>query len=244
MALIYEKIVGDKVVILEPREACIRVPLASSNQWTELRIGVAVSATSVAASNAAYPSESFVASTVYDRFSFGLKNGDTDDLPGVAGSTFWGANTVNGETMTLDATTGNFTESSNRTYSVWNGATLIDSDVPGHGRLDLPSAVEAQAATLFAMFWMLRIVITDRGLATQTVQFARSMDAGNNKTDCSEIAMRAFLVAMPNISTLSGAITANSGGVALPVPDAFFLRFPTISSRLRVHNVMVMQAVP
>lgn len=246
MALVYEKIVGDKTVILEPREACIRIPLASANPWTELRIAIAVSATSTAASNAAYPSESFAASTVYDRFAWGLKNSDTDDLPGVAGTSFWGILTPNGQTVDITHTTGSFNAGTlGKTYAVWDGATLIDSESPADGlNFYFGTSTEVQAATLFAAFWGMRIVITNRGAATQTVQFAASDDSHGNKTDCSETALRTFLTALPGFTSLCPAITANSGGVALDVPDAFFFRMPLLSSRVRLHNVMVMQAAP
>ena len=247
MATVYEKIVGDKTVILDPREAAIRIPLASANQWTELRIAVALSLTSTSASNAAYPSESFVASTVYDRHAFGLKNSDTDDLPGVAGTSFWGVITPNGIANTLTHTTGVFVSDTapQTRFGVLDGVTVIDSEVDNSGDNSyFPNSTETQAATLFAAFWGMRIVITNRGAATQTVQFAFSDDSHNNKTDCSETALRTFLTALPGFSTLCPAMTANSGGVALDVPDAFFFRFPMLSSRVRLHNVMVMQAVP
>ena len=247
MATVYEKIVGDKVVILEPREAAIRIPLASANQWTELRIGMFISHTSVAASNAAWTADSFVTSTVYDRTAFGLKNSDNDDLPGVAGTGFWGYLGPNGVTTDF-ATTGilrlNNLAQTTAYYVAADGATLnqVTATQPS---ITFGDTAQAQAATLFAKFFGIRFVISNRGLSTQTVtmQIAQGLSI---VTDTSETALRALLVnyAGQDIGTMSAAITANTGAAAYDVPDAFFFRSAMLSSRTRLHNVMVMQAVP
>ena len=248
MALVYEKIVGDKTVILEPREACIRIPLASANAWTELRIAVALSLTSTAASNAAYPSESFVASTVYDRYAFGLKNSDTDDLPGVAGTRFWGDLTGNGRTVSIVHTTGAFATGTqagftNPVLTVAEGTSIAHDGVNTFSSVKFSTSTETQASTLFANLLGIRLVINNRGLATQTVQMAMGSNHANI-TDTSEAALRSYLVALSGWSGLTPAVAANSGGVAYAVPDAFFFRLPLITVRARLHNVMVMQAVP
>ena len=245
MALVYEKIVGDKTVILEPREGAIRIPLASANPWTEWRIAVALSLTSTAASNAAYPSESFVTSTVYDRFACGLKNSSNDDLPGVAGTSFWGLLTRNTNTVSIVHTTGAFDlgSSGNPGLTVAEGTSIASASNASFSTLKWSTSTETQAATLFANLLGIRLVINNRGTATQTVQMAMGTNHVN-VTDTSETALRAYLVGLSSWSALTAAVTANDGVTAYAVPDAFFFRCPLLSSRIRLHNVMVMQAVP
>lgn len=248
MATIYEKIVGDKTVILEPREAAIRIPLASSNDWTELRVGMFISHTSTGASNAAWSAESFATSTVYDRTAFGLKNSDNDDLPGVAGTSFWGYLGPNG--ATTDFSTAGLLRlnqvAQTTAYYVSSSGTTLNQVTATQPSITFPTTAQAQAATNFAKFFGIKYVISNRGTASQTVTMQIAQGIAGAVTDTSETALRAVLInfSSQDVGTTSASMTANDGVSAYTVPDAFFFRWAFLQSRVRLHNVMVMQAAP
>ena len=248
MALAYQKTASDISVILEPREAAFRIPEASANQWTELRLGAFLSLTTAAADNAAIPAESYLSSTVYDRFCFGLKNSSNNTLPGVTGSTAWGLLGQNAMTNQTFSANGNFRYGNgfagaghvgivnDTTYKVGLGGAAYSISL---------SANNPTGSSDYALFLGLKFIITNRGTATQQVQIIRASPL-TTYTDVSETALRSILVNFDSIdeSNPEAAKDANDGATAWDVPDAVFIRFPMLLSRLRLHNVMVMQAVP
>ena len=249
MAQWYDKS-GDMSLVLDTRQAAWRIPGLSANAWTECRIGMFCSATAASDPNTAYSDETLNDATPYGYFMFGLKNSDDPEtLPGQTGCSFWGMGSRTGYNTRIVASTGVFSTlygggpSDGNDYLVSEDATVTVSGAnPSWGpvpNLGIASAITG--ATGYARFLGVRMVISNRGTATQSVQFYGL--SGSAVTDTSEAALRTVLTNFSGAST-GPSLAANTGAAAYDVPDAVFVRIPLLTVNLRIHNIMAMQSAP
>jgi len=257
MGVKFTKATIDGTIICDPRGGWIANMGLQDNplteNWTELRIGAFVSTTSVAADNGAHVSEAIASVGPYDYFMFGIKDDDETKLFKVADTQFWGAAGVAGVATTLVNPSGFYTNTVGgaqflSTFYASDGVTVNSDDTgtgaSGEEAFNLPSVTEAQAATLYAKLWGLQFIRANPGAATQTVQIYKW---GTNSlfTDTSISNLRTQLNAFAANRWGTGpTITANAGGVAFTAPDSWYIRWPFINSRLRIHSAMFVVVAP
>jgi hypothetical protein len=233
IAAVNSRIVG----ILDARNYAFRRSDIGSS-WTEARMGAFIALTPLANNDAAVAADSLTPASYLDWFSFGLKDA-SGNYPGQAGSQFIGfcwpgrngsdllASTAN------SAGAGSFTATNNRELGcTLNGATILGS---GNTSADWNYP---QQASGWATFLGLRMVVSNAGLSNQTIQIYRGglNDATNYGADLSKAKLRTIVNNITWTSVVAAAIWY-AGGVALPLPDYVFVRFPFNNTRLRIANV-------
>lgn len=226
MALIYQKL-SEKTLILAPREAVVR-EFDFGNDWTDLRLGVFITFVSNSDDNAVGTGEAVTYATEADRFFWGIK--DTSlVLPGFAGSNFIGSSTpaANGGAWVSDGRVGN-SAANTRMLATVDTTQVIGST--NNGPVMQPT-ITPGAASGYQSFAGIRINVTDRGLASQSVTVYQAYNTVSG-TDYSAEALRASI----NAASWSGAqtLTWNDGASARPIPSAFFMYFPFYLNRARL----------
>lgn len=231
MAIIYQKIATDKTLILSPREGILRA--FDFGAWTEMRIGIFYSGVTSGGDNTQSVAEVVALSSPADRLAFGIKNSDTDDLPGEAGGTFLGASNSTGNGSECNGV-GFFSQGAGAVVAcAFNGATLVDggaiADTLGNYLL-YPANVSA--ATQYCGFSGLKLTVTDLGLSSQTVGLSFS-NTQNVPGDTYGIGPLRTYLNNSSYGTVR-TMTWNDGAAAYDLPDAFFLRMPFYNNRIRV----------
>lgn len=229
MALIYTKS-AEKTLILSPREGYQRA--FDFQDWTEIRLGMFYSGVTAADDNTTAGSEIVTYNTVADAIAFGLKNSDNTVIPGLATSTFVGL--FNKLSSQSESNASEFFcngggSGSGLYVSSFNGATNITNNLTAQASFSYPAA---NGTTAYCGFLVLKMVMADRGLSTQNISMGTAVTSPVSGSDYSTAALR---TAMNNASfgTLRTA-QWNSGGVALTVPDSFYVRIPFYNNRLRI----------
>lgn len=239
MAFIYSK-PTEKTLVLAPREGLLR-KLNFGTDWTEVRIGMFVSAVSAAGGgNVPNVAETLAHSTIIDFFSFGLKD-DSLSLPGQVGATFLGL--VDGNT-----TAGSSVGSGIGGAGVWKAAGylgtagVLSTSTSGEGLLDMGAAV-ASGSTAYCGFFVIRIVIANRGLATQTVDVRARATANVAGNDYSAAALRT-LINNTTYGSTAHTIAWNDGVSAKAIPDCVWLRSPLYDNALRISAIRAIRYAP
>jgi hypothetical protein len=222
----------DKVGCLSPRDAFFGRTLIGSN-WLEVRYGMFFTFVPSGNDDAACGAESIVQAGYLDWFTFGLKNSDNAEPPGKFGAQFLGhawpggagtlaitANSAGGGAMTSSANT--------QLLAALNGVTKISS-ADSHSQ-----GYPIWAAGNVNAFMGVKLTVQNFGLANQTVTPSHCR-VETAATDVSSAALRNAL-----FNTSYNAVAALnwfSGGAALPLPDALWLRAPFNNNRVRITNI-------
>ncbi len=240
MALIYTKLT-DKTTVLAPRQGAGR-KFDFDDNWTEIRMGMFFTGVAASGSNVANIDETVALTTYLDRITFGIKNSDTEDIPGAAGAKFLGATTRTG--LTSDSAAA-FAFRSGGGGSLcgagYNGATLIGGTVAED--LGFPMRFSsASSASGYNGFFALKFVITNRGLATQSIGISCTSNPTIAGTDYSANALRTEM----NNATYSAAATIswNNGATAYDIPDAYWVRTPFYNNTIRISAIRAIRYAP
>ncbi len=241
MAQIYQKTVSDKTCILAPREFFLR-PFDFGSDWTEMRLGVYFSGVTSGADDTTSVAETVVVSTAADNIYFGLKNSDTDDLPGFGTALFLGAMTQAASTSQITAGSPNKIRSSAGDFLVGNGyhdTTLVTGSGGTGQSMQFPAA---SLTSGYCGFYVVKFVINNLGLSSQTVDISLSTNAGVSGTDYSAAALRLLI----NNATFSTAynVAWNTGAAARVIPDAVFIRLPFYNNRIRLSCIRAIRYAP
>lgn len=239
MALIYQKTVGDKTLILAPREFILR-PF-DFQLWTEMRFGIYFTAVTSAGDDTSGTTESVSVSTAADLIAFGLKDSASNDLPGFGAALFLGAVTRNAEASKLTTLSG-FSSTSSLILCAagYHETTLVGGTVSQSiEQMGLPAA---SGSTGYNGFYCLKFVITNRGLSSQAVAISSVTTTPIAGTDYSAQALRLL---MNNASFGSASTIAwNDGAVARTIPDAIYIRMPFYSNRIRISAMRAIRYAP
>jgi hypothetical protein len=239
MALIYTKLT-DKTTVLAPREGGCR-KLNFGNDWTEIRMGMFASAVAATGSNNDNVNEIVVPAIITDYLTFGLKD-DSQTYPGQAGSLFLGVRSHDATIVQSQGPSSGFVDSAGTwdatgyhdTTRVFNAATTGANGSMGGGT--------ASAASAYANFMAIKIVIIDRGLSTQNVTVYTSFTTPVTGTDYSGPALR---TAINNASYATGSnIAWNDGVTARAIPDCVWVRSPLYNNALRISAIRAIRYAP
>lgn len=237
--------------LLAARQWERRPPLIASD-WTKIRAGALMHITTLASEDAALwtgAATNIVEANngVADALLFGMKDADTNDMPGEANCQFWGLTNRVGEGTRLYVDGGGprisvkgsaAVSACQQNFAVVSGATRNEVYMnTAETDQNIPGGLQADGAppgtTLFAGFFCIEIEITDRGLATQAVTFRMSQSRSGVTPDPvnyrSQLATLMSDFALPYSHT--GTVAANDGVSAFEVPTKFVIRFPFTNYR-------------
>lgn len=239
MALIYQKTISDKCLVLDSRESAW-FPL-KCGAWTGLEIGVLFSLTSSSDHNAPYSNESIEYSNPYDGIFFGIK--DTGFYLPLESGHFIGLTSAPsfGGTSTINGTNALY-GSGFALYSIASsGASYAEIGI--HSGFHLASPNASTGSTGFASFIGLKFEVTGIGTNGQSIRVLSSNDYFNAGTnDTSTAFLRGKLTAFPeHVSTTSYSYFTTGfvdGGGPLPIPEAFYVYMPFTQNRFRLHAIM------
>lgn len=240
MATIYQKTVSDKTCILAPREFILR-PF-DFEAWTEMRVGIYLSGVASSGDNTDSASEHVTINTAADKIAFGIKDSATNDLPGLGAALFLGMLTSGSATRDSFCSGGAFITSSG-TLSVggYHDTTLVAGlDADAGAAMSYPAS--ASGATGYCGFYGIRFVISNLGLSSQSLSISSVTNSPIAGTGYSAAALELLI----NNSTYSSARTVawNDGAVARVIPDAFYLRMPFYSNRIRMSAMAAIRYAP
>lgn len=245
MATIYQKTVTDKTCILAPREFYLR-PFDFGSDWTELRFGAYFSGVTSGGDDTTSVAETVAISTAADKIFFGLKDSATNDLPGFGDALFLGATTESGNSSTISIGPPN----SFRTAVISGGnlaavgyhETTMVGGASGQTLSEIMQFPVASGASAYCGFFVVKFVITDLGLSSQSVAISAEATATVSGTDYSASALRLLI----NNATFSAAATIawNDGAVARDIPDAVFIRLPFYNNRIRLSAIRAIRYAP
>jgi hypothetical protein len=238
MALIYQKTVSDKTLILAPREFYLR-PFDFHNDWTEMRFGIYLSGVTSGGDDTTAGAESVTLSTAADRIAIGIKDSATNDLPGFGAALFLGGVTATGQTS--DSSSSQFTQSgsSGLCAAGYHETTLVGGTVTLGNSLAFPAA---SGSTGYCGFYAIKFVITNRGAASQAVAISSVGTTPIAGTDYSAQALRLLI----NNATYNSPTTIawNDGAVARTIPNSIFIRMPFYSNRIRISAMRAIRYAP
>ncbi len=237
MALIYTKLT-DKTTILAPRQGGGR-KFNFGDDWTEVRMGVFASAVAATGSNDDNVNETLVPSGITDYITFGLKD-DSQTYPGMAGSLFIGLRNASTNTDSFGPATGFGTSGGAWLAVGYHDATLVNG---GGGTMQTGTlgAARASLASGYAAFMAVKIVISNRGLSSQSVACTTAF-SGISGTDYSASALRTQL---NNASyTGSASFAWNDGATARDIPDCPWVRVPLFNNQLRISCIRAIRYAP
>jgi hypothetical protein len=224
----------DLVCIPNARDALFAKTLIGSN-WLEARMGVFYTWVPAGNDDAACATEAIVPASYLDWFTFGLKNSDNANCPGLAGARFLGMcwNAEAADQLNLvknDVASGSFGASNNRRgFASLNGVTVITfTDFATSMIFPVWSAGAIHA------FWALKLTVQNYGLANQTVTMSMA-HTDTAQADVSSAALRNLI--FNNIYSAGKVMNWFSDGAALPLPDAIWIRSPMNLHRLRLSGV-------
>jgi len=209
--------------------------------WNEVRIGFIGTMVPTASDDAAANAESVAYASLIDWFAFGLIN-DQLAIPGQAGCQFVGACSDPVYTQNHDhirvtdnaAGAGHVGEYGQYDYGGFaalalNGATVISKGSGAVGSFNYPIYANDGRGALFA----LKYVVANPGAANQTIalSYANPATAVVTTPSTAKATLRSLLTG----AAYTAAATLNwyAAGVALPLPDTWFLRSPFINNRIR-----------
>ena len=230
-AQIYQK-PSDNTLLLDPREA-IQRPFDFTGAWTEIRLGIYVAA--VSGSDVAGADETATINSANDYLCFGIKNSSNQVIPGLSGSIFLGVGAYDGAVnkisnqMRKNGTTFNYCFGT-------RGNTAPDLAFPAEQK-PFGYQVDPSTSDNYNGFYGLKIVVVNRGLATQNIIFSSVVNASvaaPYTTDALVASLNTF--ASPQATS---NLTWNNGSTAYEIPDAFYLHCPLFNNQFRVSAMYV-----
>ena len=210
--------------------------------WNEVRIGFIGIMVPTTSDDAASTLESVAYASYIDWFSFGLIN-NVATIPGQAGTQFVGLSsntTYAGNTTGVRcksnasgaATVGEYGvyDYGNFSAIALNGITVVKNNVSGVGSFNFPIYSADGRGALFA----LKYVVNNPGLSNQTISlsYANPATAVVTAPSTAKATLRSLFTSAA-YSSAGTALDWFSGGVALPLPDTWFLRAPFLNNRIR-----------
>lgn len=258
----------DRLVILNPREALV-YPFDFGSDWTELRFGVALSATTASDSNAPHVEEQIGANVLKNSTFLGFLGwtGDLNnfyDIPKVSGS-------LNGSTYIGQSNyfIGGGTESRAQMYKTASAVNAFGSN-PGGGTADgktapmfisssglswtlgvssnqfsafLPSGNNSTGASSFAALNVCRLIIDSQNRFTFGYPSNTNTSWGNaTSTPTVEMVRQSMAVlGLTNLINTTGYWTHNgyNTGIAEAKPKGILIYSPFYNNRIRVHAFVV-----
>ncbi len=246
MATIYQKTVSDKMCILAPREFILR-PFNFLTDWTEMRFGFYFDGVASSGDNTDVSTESVVLSSSSDRIAIGLKNSDTNDIPGATGSLFVGIMTATGLQSVCTGSGSSFGSngvSGQLSGGAYHDTTLVGGTTSeylgGSSKMGFPSA--SSGATGYNGFFVIKFIINNLGTSSQSFTISVASTASISGTDYSAQALRLLM----NSGTFDTPATVawNDGAVARTIPDAVYIRMPFYSNRFRMSAMRAIRYAP
>jgi hypothetical protein len=239
---------GKAQMILEPREKYHRKSNIGS-AWTEVRLGMLFTVIDNAAADSHSQAELVANSSYLDYFCFGLMN-DVADIPGVAGVNFVGivSDLTNGHGVSVtDNVAGQAFIGENA--SAFNKylmrfASLKDTGILTHDTANrFTIHFPIYNGSNYAAVLCLKLVVSNRGASNQTIQASLTSTLGP-VTITPATAIQVLRTALTNSNfadAVSAALTWNSGGAAIALPDSWIVRSPFLTNRLRLaaHEILV-----
>lgn len=212
--------------------------------WNEVRMGFLGTIIPSSGSDGTSTAEVITVGSYLDWLCFGLMNtrANSSVIPGNAASNFIGLalGTVNADTVSIDSNAsanGNLlaNNSHNRLMSI-NGATVISAGSDQAFGLQ----VIKYSATVYAIAWLIRLVVTNKGLSNQVVTASCSIRPSSATAITQATATPVLRTAIMN-ATYSGSTALNwfASGAALPLPDCWFFRLPFYNNCLRISAYIV-----
>jgi hypothetical protein len=239
MATIYTKgSTPEKTLILAPREGLLR-QFDLGNDWTEIRLGMYMSFVTAGDDNTSAVLESLAVATVADRITFGIKDSGSA-LPGVATSRFLGVATPDGTNSFMDTAVQmmganaqisacGFTD----TTKVINAGTVT---VPYHNNSARPTA----GATGYNSFFGMKIVLANRGTATQTAAISGAWsDAAPSVTSVYGVSTLGSDIQNGTYVAMGAALAWNNGVTPYDIPTCFWFRMPFFNNRARISAMRI-----
>ncbi len=228
MGDIYQKL-AEKTMIPAAREGYRRQ--FDFGDWTEMRFGILFSGVTAAGDNTMAVTEAVTLNTADDRIAFGLKD-NSAGYPGTTGTLFLGGgNTGTSSDVFVSGAAGQFYDSTGATgiQALGLAGTVLKNGTGNMASMVFP---DAAAASAYCGFYALKFVLTDRGLATQSVAISAAWSASVSGTDYSPGA----LLTLMNNGTYGTARTVqwNDGAAAYDIPDCCYIRMPFFNNRIRV----------
>lgn len=237
MATIYQKIASDKTCILNARQAMLRQ--FDFGAWTEMRMGFFFSGVTLAGDNTQAVAETVAVSSPLDRVLVGIKNADTADMPGFAGSMFLGTGSLNAGTS--ESNTQDYQDSTGPLYALgFNGVTVVGGAAGQSMSYSCLWGANTAAATAYCGFYGVQFIITNLGAATQAVAIRNANTSAIAGADYSESALRTYLNNGPWSGT-QRTLTWNDGANAYAIPDGFFTYMPFFNNRIRLSCIMAVK---
>jgi hypothetical protein len=241
MALIYTKLT-DKTTVLAPREgACRKFNFGSD--WTEVRLGMFVSAIAATGSNDANVSEVLVPAGITDYVTFGIKD-DSQTYPGQTGSLFIGIRSGDAGNVNSIATTGGIGDSGGTWRPAgYHDTTAILGVANGGAGTSNMGAANASGATAYCGFIVVKFVIVDLGLSTQSITMSVGTTTSVAGADYSATALRTAINNHSFGASLA-SIAWNDGAAARAIPDCIWVRSPLYNNALRISCVRAIRYAP
>lgn len=238
MALIYTKLT-DKTTVLAPREGACR-KFNFGTDWTEMRVGVFCSAIAATGSNDVNVSELLVPAGITDYITFGIKD-DSQTYPGQAGSLFLGVRSPSPNVQSTPPN-GFYGDGAGWCATGYHDATMVQNATVLSTSTYIGGGATASAATGYCAFFAIKIVITDLGLATQSVAVSVAHEEIVGGADYSATALRTAI----NNTSYSGSasIAWNDGAASRDIPDCVWVRVPLYLNALRISAIRAIRYAP
>lgn len=239
---IYLKSGTDQQLVVQPR--CSFTRAFNVGTWTTLLMGFYIQATTASNINADVTTlENLTVNSPKDAFYVGLRNSASTAFPLTTGCQFIGAIPQNYQTAGAESAQISYGAPNNSIGTASShilAVGLNDASVVGGGtyptyQISAANQVAPAATTAsnYNGLFMMKFVVVNAGLASQSVSVSSLLTTVNAPytTD----ALRASLLGAGYGASVS--IAWNSGGVALPIPDAMYMYWPFYNSRMRYSAV-------
>ncbi len=240
--LTYQKL-GENVAVLAPREGQRgRLIEGIGSDWTEAIIGMYFTGVDAHDENIAGPDETRTVIDASDYLTFGLKNSSTYDLPGFAGGFFIGIRSTGATSKCLAPSggIGFFADTSESCSAVgYSGSTLVNGGVVSSSSLRFP---DPNPETAFSGFYAVKLVVSNRGMSTQSVAVSVARSSQVSGTDYSKSALNQ---ACRNATFgTAGLVAWNTGAAARTLPDSAWVRLPFFNNRIRIQEIIAIKISP
>lgn len=220
-----------------------RQSLVGSN-WNEVRLGFLGTLIGGAGSDGHTVVESVTVASYLDWLCLGLMNtrANSSIIPGVAAANFAGLvfGGTNGHAVSVGDNTAGGTNiicsSSDMKLTSMAGVSVLTATAVSNSQL----VVGQYSATVYAMSWLLKFVVNNKGASNQTLTVSESTRWSSATAITQATATPTLRANLLNLTYENPTVlTWNSGGVALPLPDCWFFRAPFYSNALRIADYMV-----
>ena len=255
-ALIYQKstvtVPNEETLILDTRQGLL-YPIAMTgsfvgspvnSNWSEIRLGmyftiVSGSSGSLGTGNNTAGSaagESLTISSPLDWISFGLKDSQTQTPPGYSGSMFIGVGVSVSNSGVPYRGAGKVDHNNGGNMQAYGAyGTWVTGSTYNLNYMGFPSDPSPSGSTPYCGFYGIKMTLVNSGSSTQQIyvwsQTSTSVTSMNYNTT--------QLIQDMNNTALNGpySISWASASVALPIPDAFWIRLPFYTYRIRLSAI-------